>query len=94
MDIIAMLLFGIAGYVLRKLEYDLAPLLLAMVLGPILEPNFRNALVLSDGSFMIFIQKPISAVLFGICILLFISTGFSSYRKTKMRIIEEAGTDD
>jgi len=94
LDIIAMLAFGIVGYVLRKLNYEPAPFLLAMVLGPILEQNFRTALKISDGSLLIFIQKPISAVILGSCVLLLLSTAFSSYRKTKTRIIEEAGSDD
>ncbi|OPY66574.1 MAG: Tripartite tricarboxylate transporter TctA family protein [Syntrophorhabdaceae bacterium PtaU1.Bin034] len=88
LDIVAMLIFGILGYALRKLDYEPAPFLLAMVLGPILETNFRNALKMSDGSLLIFVQKPISAVILGICVLLFLSTGLSSYRKTKTRIIE------
>jgi putative tricarboxylic transport membrane protein len=94
LDIVTMLVFGIVGYVLRKLDYEPAPFLLAMILGPMLETNFRNALKMSDGSLLIFVQKPISAVILAICALLFVSTGFSSYRKTKTRIIEEAGTDD
>jgi putative tricarboxylic transport membrane protein len=65
-----------------------------MVLGPLLETNFRNALILSEGSFMIFITKPISVTLLCIAALLLISPGFSSYRRTKTRIIEEAGTGD
>jgi putative tricarboxylic transport membrane protein len=94
LDVVAMLVFGIVGYVLRKQDYELAPLLLAMVLGPILETNFRNSLKMSDGSLFIFLQKPISAVILAICALLFLSTIFSSYRKTKTRIIEETGGED
>ena len=94
LDIIAMLVFGIIGYVLRKLDYELAPFLLAMVLGPILERNFRNAVNLSDGSLFFFVQKPISAAILAICVLLLLSTGLSAYRKTKIRIIEEQGAED
>lgn len=93
-DVIVMLIFGIVGYILRKLQYEPAPFLLAIILGPLLETNFRNALRISDGSLMTFLQKPISAVILVICALLFLSTGFSAYRKTKTRIIEEAGVDD
>jgi putative tricarboxylic transport membrane protein len=93
-DIVIMVAFGVVGYILRKNGYELAPFVLAMVLGPLLETNFRNALIIADGSFMIFLTKPISATLLFIATLLLISTGFSSYRKTKTRIIEEAGTED
>ncbi len=93
-DIIIMVFFGVIGYILRKNDYELAPFILAMVLGPLLETNFRNALIIADGSFMIFLMKPISATLLAIAFLLLLSTGFSSYRKAKTRIIEEVGTGD
>ena len=94
LDVVVMLIFGVVGYILRKLDYEPAPFLLATILGPLLETNFRNALKMSDGSFMIFLRKPISAVILVICVLLFLSTGLSAYRKTKTRIIEEAGSDE
>jgi putative tricarboxylic transport membrane protein len=93
-DVIIMVIFGVVGYVLRKLNYELAPLIMALVLGPLIESNFRNSLTMSDGGFAIFFQRPISAVVLIIAGLLLISTGFSTYRKTKTKIIEEAGGDD
>jgi putative tricarboxylic transport membrane protein len=93
-DIIIMIIFGIAGYILRKHEYELAPIILALVLGPLLETNFRNALIIGDGRLTTFFEKPISAVLLSISALLFLSTGFSNYRKTKKRIVEEVGDVD
>jgi putative tricarboxylic transport membrane protein len=89
-----MVTFGVIGYVLRKLNYELAPLIMALVLGPMIESNFRSSLTMSDGGFGIFFQRPISAVVLIIAGLLLISTGFSTYRKTKTKIIEEAGSDD
>jgi putative tricarboxylic transport membrane protein len=93
-DVIIMIIFGVVGYILRKYEYELAPLILALVLGPLLETNFRNALTIGDGRLMIFLERPISAVLLAIAALLFLSTGFSNYRKTKKRIAEEVGDID
>jgi putative tricarboxylic transport membrane protein len=61
MDIMMMFILGVAGYLLRKLKFDLGPMLLAFVLGRILERSLSQALILSDGSFAIFVQKPISA---------------------------------
>jgi putative tricarboxylic transport membrane protein len=58
-----MLLFGIIGYLMRKLEFPSAPIVLAMVLGPMMETNLRQSLLLSQGSFAIFFTRPISAVL-------------------------------
>jgi putative tricarboxylic transport membrane protein len=93
-DIIIMIVFGIIGYILKKNNYELAPFVLAMILGPLMETNFRNALIISDGSFMIFLTKPISATVLAISALLLFSTGFSSYRKAKTRVIKEVGTGD
>jgi len=61
-DILVMALAGIAGYVLRKSGYEVAPLCLAFVLGPTMENSFRQALIMSDGSFSIFVTRPIAAV--------------------------------
>jgi putative tricarboxylic transport membrane protein len=89
-----MVIFGVIGYILRKYSYELAPFVLALVLGPLMETNFRNALIISEGNFMIFLTKPISATLLSIAALLLLSTAFSSYRKAKTKIIEEAGPGD
>lgn len=59
-DVYAVLLFGVAGYVLRVLHFEPAPLLLGYVLGPMLEENFRRAMLLSRGDFQTFIDRPIS----------------------------------
>ena len=85
MDIIIMVVFGIIGYILRKNSYELAPFVLAMVLGPLMETNFRNALIISDGSFMIFLTKPISATVLAIAVLLLLSTGFHLTERQKQR---------
>jgi putative tricarboxylic transport membrane protein len=58
-----MLIAGILGFLMKKYGYPIAPLLLAYVLAPTLEKNFRQALLISDGSVLIFFQKPIAAVL-------------------------------
>jgi putative tricarboxylic transport membrane protein len=61
-DIWVMLLFGGLGYLMRKLDYEGAPLLLALVLGPKLEVAFRQSLMISHGDFGIFIFRPISMI--------------------------------
>ncbi len=60
-DIFIMVLFGVLGYLMRKFAYEPAPLVLAFVLGPMLENNLRKSLILSHGDFQIFITRPISA---------------------------------
>ena len=89
-ELIVMVVFGIVGYMLRKLKYEEAPLVLAFVLGPLLEMSFRQSLIMSSGSFLIFVQKPISAIALAIAALLLISSAFSFYQKAKEKIpIEE-----
>ncbi|MCF7915103.1 MAG: tripartite tricarboxylate transporter permease [Spirochaetaceae bacterium] len=71
--IIIMLIAGIFGFFMKKFGYPIAPLLLAYVLAPTMEKNFRQALQISDGSMMIFLQKPIAAVLVGFLLLTVLS---------------------
>jgi putative tricarboxylic transport membrane protein len=56
-DVWLMIIFGIVGYLMRKLDYPLAPAVLAIVLGPLAEPAMRQSLIISEGSFMIFFNR-------------------------------------
>ena len=60
-DVWLMLIFGIVGYLMRKLDYPLAPAVLAIVLGPLAEPALRQSLLIDNGSFAIFFTRPYSA---------------------------------
>jgi len=71
-EVFIMILFGILGYFLRKLEFEPAPLILALVLGPMLELNFRQSLAMGDGRLLFFVERPISAIILGIALLLLI----------------------
>lgn len=71
--VVLMLLAGFVGYILKTNNYPIAPLLLAYVLAPTLEVNIRRAFLMSGGSPLIFIQKPISAVLMTILLLTILS---------------------
>jgi putative tricarboxylic transport membrane protein len=68
-DVWVMVAFGLIGFVLRTFGYPMAPLVLGIVLGDLLEKNLRRGLVLSDGDLMPFITRPISAVLFATIVL-------------------------
>jgi putative tricarboxylic transport membrane protein len=59
-DIYMMMVFGVAGYVMRKLDYPLAPLVLALVLGDAAEASFRQAMLLSRGDMGIFFSNPLA----------------------------------
>jgi len=65
--------FGLVGYVLRKLDFEPAPLVLAMILGPQLEASVRRALIFSRGDVFIFFERPISAVLMTLAVLMLLS---------------------
>jgi len=62
-EVLTMVCFGIGGYLLRKLGFEAAPLVLALILGRPLEEALRQALALSQGSFLPFVTRPISLVL-------------------------------
>jgi len=72
-DVSLMILFGVVGYLMRKFGYEGAPLVLAFVMGPLLELNLRQSLLISGGSFAIFITRPISGVTLVIAFLLLLS---------------------
>ncbi|MCS7462670.1 tripartite tricarboxylate transporter permease [Paenibacillus doosanensis] len=61
-DLLLIMGCGLAGYFLSKNDYPLAPLVLGLILGPMMENNMRRALTISNGDFMIFLQKPVSLV--------------------------------
>jgi putative tricarboxylic transport membrane protein len=65
-DVGAMVGFGILGYALRKAGYDVAPLLLAFVLGSMFEQNLRQGLIIGYGSPFVFLKSPISAAFLGL----------------------------
>ncbi len=71
-DIVLMLIFGVLGYVMKKLDYPLAPLVLALVLGDRTEQSFRQALLLSEGGFSIFFSNAlVSSIMIVALLLLF-----------------------
>jgi len=80
-DVYLMIFFGIIGYLFNKFRYEMAPLVLAFVLAPLMEDALRQALIISDGSLAVFFQKPISAVLLSVSTLLLLSPLFPKVRK-------------
>tara|TARA_Y100000031_G_scaffold53199_1_gene60807 strand:+ start:587 stop:2107 length:1521 start_codon:yes stop_codon:yes gene_type:complete len=71
-DVWLMLIFGVGAYLMRKLDYPLAPAVLAIVLGPIAEPALRQSLLISNGDFTDFFTRPISGPIMIIAIILLI----------------------
>jgi putative tricarboxylic transport membrane protein len=72
-DVFVMIGFGLLGLALRHLDIPLAPMVLTLVLGPLMERSLRESLEISQGDFGIFVNRPISAVLIGLGILIVLS---------------------
>jgi putative tricarboxylic transport membrane protein len=68
-EVALMLLFGVVGYFLKKLDYEPAPLILALVLGPMMELSFRQSLAMGDGNLLFFFTRPISAVIMSVALV-------------------------
>lgn len=68
-DVWIMIAAGLLGYICKKLKFDTTPLVLALVLGPMMERGLRQALIMGEGSFSIFVKRPISATLMVIAVL-------------------------
>jgi putative tricarboxylic transport membrane protein len=65
-DVVVMLVVGVIGYFMRKFNFPLIPLIIALVLGEMVEVSLRRALIVSDNGFLIFLTDPISATLLGL----------------------------
>ncbi len=88
-DVLLMIFFGVIGYFLKKFDYDAAPLILALVLGPMMENSLRQSLLVSQGSFLIFVTHPISATLLGLTVLLLILPLFPRFFTGKLKGLKE-----
>jgi len=83
-DVMMMVVFGVVGYFFRKLQFELGPLLLAFVLGRILERSLRQALLISRGDVSIFFTRPISAAFLAVVALMILaSIGMVLYKRRK-----------
>jgi TctA family transporter len=88
-DIFLMALFGIAGYVFAKLGCEAAPMLLAFILGPLMEEYLRRAMLLSRGNALVFVQRPISAALLAIAVLAMCAVLLPALSKTRETAFKE-----
>ncbi len=88
-EVALMIGFGVFGYLARKFQFEMAPLVLAIVIGPMMENNLRLSLTISQGDPGIFIQKPISAVFIVISLLLLISPFLPWLGKRRKKLQEK-----
>ncbi|APX91653.1 hypothetical protein BWR19_01070 [Halomonas sp. 1513] len=89
MDVLLVAGFAGVGYLLIKLGFEAAPLLLGFILGPMLEENLRRSMLLSRGDFMVFLERPISASFLFLAALLLVWVAWGSFKPRK-KITEKA----
>jgi putative tricarboxylic transport membrane protein len=77
-DVVMMMVFGVVGYLFKKLKYPMAPLVLALVLGDMAEASFRQSMLLSQGSLSIFWSNSLVGGIFGLAILMLVWPVISS----------------
>ena len=82
-DVWLMFMFGVVGYLLRKLDYPVAPAVLAIVLGPLAERSLRQSLISSQGDPLIFIERPISLSCILIAIALILVPVFQKFKRRR-----------
>ncbi len=89
-DIVIMLLFGCLGYLMKKYGYDAAPLMLAFILGPMMEINLRQSLMISKGKFGIFLlQRPIALVGLALAALFLLLPLVPALKKNRLKIVQD-----
>jgi putative tricarboxylic transport membrane protein len=89
-DIYLMGLFGLLGYVFVKLGCEPAPMLLAFILGPLMEEYLRRAMLISRGNPLVFVQRPISATLLALAVLAMCAVLIPSFSKTREEAFGES----
>ena len=82
-DVVIMAIFGVIGYGLRKMRFEPAPLLLGFILGPMLEENFRRAMLISEGDLSVFVTRPISAGFLAVSTVLLMMVLVPSMRRAR-----------
>jgi len=84
-EINLMIFFGLIGYLMRKMDFEPAPLVFAYLLCPIWEESFRQSLIVSGGDLTVFFKRPISAVLISLAFFFILYSIFSFKKKDHIR---------
>lgn len=82
MDVIVMLVFGILGYIMIKFGFPLPALLLALILSPLLESNFRRAMIISHNNLSVFLTRPVSLVVLLLTAVMLIKSGYDERKRS------------
>ncbi|EJS86801.1 hypothetical protein AAUPMC_17390, partial [Pasteurella multocida subsp. multocida str. Anand1_cattle] len=82
-DVGAALVFGIIAYLMDKLGFSAVPTLLGLVLGALTDKNLRRALLISDGDWTLFLERPFSLAFCILILVTIMSIVFNNYKKAK-----------
>jgi putative tricarboxylic transport membrane protein len=88
-DLVLLLGFGLLGYLMRKLDYPSAPLILGLVLGGAMERALRQSLMMSEGSLAIFVARPMPAVMLSLAALILLVPLFGKFNAWRLRALEQ-----
>ena len=86
--------FGVLGYLMKKYKFEMPPLILALVLGPMIESNLRLSLLMSQGDPTTFLRRPLSAVFMIISIVLIVLSMVPSLQKRRAALKEKLGDEE
>jgi putative tricarboxylic transport membrane protein len=93
-EITLMIGFGVLGYLMKKYKFEMPPLILALVLGPMIESNLRLSLLMSQGDPTTFLRRPLSAAFMIISILLIVLSMVPSLQKRRAALKEKLGDEE
>lgn len=93
LDLWVLIIFGLVGFILRRYKFDVASLVLALVIGPMMEVSFRESMTIARGNLLIFFTRPLSGTLLGIGFLVTVVPALVSlFRKSRPRLSQEGKT--
>jgi len=85
-DLITCVIFGMIGYIMLRFDFPVAPMVLAQILGAMMESNFRRSLSMSQGDFLIFFTRPITVIIIALAVF----TTVVSVRRQNQALKQEA----
>lgn len=93
-DVATAIVFGIVGYILCKTNFEMGPFILGFILGPILELQFRRTMLVSDGSFSVFLERPLVIAIMMVILAVTAASLVDRLRKRQKRLRELANDPD
>jgi putative tricarboxylic transport membrane protein len=93
-DVLIMYLIGVIGFFMRRYDFPVGPMILGVILGPMLEAQFRRALQISQGDLAVFVTRPVSAVLLLIAVATLVLPYLPRLLGRGRRLVFGSGSDD